>query len=160
VSDEPSGTSAKFNCVLDGGEIVKVKYGRNPEIYAETAATELLALLGYPADEVRLVRLVRCYGCPRFPFLATQMLSAARMPTLLGPYGHDAGYTDFEWPAVEHRFDGSNSSTPTRSGAISMPFAWPPSSWPTGTTSQRISDSYASMICPRSRTSPVTRPYS
>ena len=30
LSDEPSGTSAKFNCVLDGGEIIKVKYGRNP----------------------------------------------------------------------------------------------------------------------------------
>src|SRR5689334_9686012 len=31
LADEPSGTSPKFNCVLDGGEIVKVKYGRNSE---------------------------------------------------------------------------------------------------------------------------------
>src|SRR3712207_4679279 len=27
----PSGTSPKFDCVLDGGEVVKVKYSRNPE---------------------------------------------------------------------------------------------------------------------------------
>ncbi len=116
LSDEPSGTSAKFNCVLDGGEVVKVKYGRNPEIPAEAAATELLALLGYPADEVQLVRRVRCYGCPRFPFLATQLLSMARVPVLLGPYGHDDGYTDFEWPAVERRFDAPAIETAETKG--------------------------------------------
>ena len=51
----PSGTSAKFDCVLDGGEIVKVKYGRNPEIHAEAAATALLRALDYPADIVAIV---------------------------------------------------------------------------------------------------------
>jgi hypothetical protein len=81
LADEPSGTSPKFNCVLDGGEIVKVKYGRNSEIHAEAAATNVLALLGYPADHVRVVNRVRCYGCPRFPFIATQLLSIARVPT-------------------------------------------------------------------------------
>jgi hypothetical protein len=116
ISDEPSGTSAKFNCVLDGGEIIKVKYGRNPEIHAESAATELLKLLGYPADDVQLVRRVRCYGCPRFPFLATQLLSIARVPVLLGPYGHDGGYTDFEWPAVERRFDAPAIETAETKG--------------------------------------------
>jgi hypothetical protein len=105
LADEPSGTSPKFNCVLDGGEIVKVKYGRNSEIHAEAAATTLLSLLGYPADDVRVVRRVRCYGCPRFPFLATQLLSIAHVPALLGPHGYDDGYTDFEWVAVERRFD-------------------------------------------------------
>ena len=116
ISDEPSGTSAKFNCVLDGGEIIKVKYGRNPEIHAEVAATELLGLLGYPADDVQLVRRVRCYGCPRFPFLTSQVLSMARVPVLFGPYGHDNGYTDFEWPAVERRFEAPAIETAETKG--------------------------------------------
>ena len=30
VARYPSGTSAKFDCVLEGGEIVNLKYGRNP----------------------------------------------------------------------------------------------------------------------------------
>jgi hypothetical protein len=34
LNDPPSGTTAKFNCVLDGGSVIKVKYGRNPEIRA------------------------------------------------------------------------------------------------------------------------------
>jgi hypothetical protein len=102
--------------VLDGGEIIKVKYGRNSEIHAETAATRLLASLGYPADEVRIVPRVRCYGCPRFPFLTTQLLSIARMPTLIGPHGYDEWYTDFEWPAVERRFGAPAIETPTTEG--------------------------------------------
>ena len=93
LSEAPSGTSAKFDCVLDGGEIIKVKYGRNSEIHAETAATRLLATLGFAADHVRIVPLVRCYGCPRFPFLATQLLSLARVPGLLAPHGYDDAYT-------------------------------------------------------------------
>ena len=116
LADEPSGTSAKFNCVLDGGEIVKVKYSRNPEIPAEAAATRLLTLLGLPADEVRIVPRVRCYGCPRFPFLATQLLSLAHVPTLLGPHGYSNAYTDFEWPAVERRFDAPAIRTPAVEG--------------------------------------------
>ena len=116
LAEEPSGTSAKFNCVLDGGEIIKVKYGRNSEIHAETAATRLLASLGYPADDVRIVPRVRCYGCPRFPFLTTQLLSIARVPTLIGPHGYDEWYTDFEWPAVERRFGAPAIETPTTEG--------------------------------------------
>jgi hypothetical protein len=119
LAEPPSGTSAKFNCVLDGGEIIKVKYGRNSEIHAETAATRLLALLGYPADEVRIVPRVRCYGCPRFPFLTTQLLSIARMPTLIGPHGYEEWYTDFEWPAVERRF-----GAPAIEAATTEGWAW------------------------------------
>jgi hypothetical protein len=116
LAGAPSGTSAKFDCVLDGGQIIKVKYGRNSEIHAEAAATHLLALLDFPADEVHIVRRVRCYGCPRFPFLTTQLLSIARMPTLIGPHGYDQWYTDFEWPAVERRFDAPAIETPTTEG--------------------------------------------
>jgi hypothetical protein len=116
LADEPSGTSPKFNCVLDGGEIVKVKYGRNSEIHAEAAATRLLTLLGYPGDDVRIVSRVRCYGCPRFPFLGTQLLSIARLPALLGPHGYDDAYTDFDWVGVEHRFNAPAIETPDAEG--------------------------------------------
>ncbi len=104
LSNEPSGTSAKFDCVLDGGDIIKVKYGRNSEIHAEAAATRLLTALGFAADRVRIVPLVRCFGCPRFPFLTTQLLAMARLPGLLAPHGYEDAYTDFEWVAVEQRF--------------------------------------------------------
>jgi hypothetical protein len=116
VAEVPSGTSAKFDCVLEGGEVVKVKYGRNSEIHAETAATRLLASLGYAADEVQIVPRVRCYGCPRFPFFTTQLLTLARMPLLLAPHGYDGAYTDFEWPAVERRFHAPAIETPTTEG--------------------------------------------
>lgn len=111
-----SGTSAKFECVLDGGEIVKVKYGRNAEIHGETAATRLLRLLGYPADDVTIVPRIRCYGCPRFPFLTMTLLSAAGATAFLEPYGYDGGYTDFEWAAVERRFPAPAIETAGEAG--------------------------------------------
>jgi hypothetical protein len=116
LAELPSGTSAKFDCVLEGGEIIKVKYGRNSEIHAETAATRLLASLGYAADDMQIVPRVRCYGCPRFPFFTTQLLTLARMPLLLAPHGYDGAYTDFEWPAVERRFHAPAIETLTTEG--------------------------------------------
>jgi hypothetical protein len=103
--DEPSGTSSKFDCVLANGQIVKVKYGRNSEIHAEAAASALLARLGYATDRVRIVPRVRCYGCPRYPFLMSQLLFLAGLPDPLDPDGYDSGYTDFDWVSVESRFD-------------------------------------------------------
>jgi hypothetical protein len=48
-----------------------VKYGRrNPEVFAEVAATRLLTALGFAADRMHLVARVECAGCPRFPFQA------------------------------------------------------------------------------------------
>jgi hypothetical protein len=116
LHDQPSGTSAKFDCVLDGGEVIKVKYGRNSEIHAEAAATHLLAALGFAADHVRIVPLVRCYGCPRFPFFTTQLLSLARVPDLLAPHGYDDAYTDFEWVAVEQKFPAPPIETDATQG--------------------------------------------
>lgn len=104
LRDDPTGTSAKFNCVLPDGEVVKVKYGRNPEIHAEVAATRLLSALGFPADEMEIVPRLRCHGCPRFPFLAMQLLWLTSSTELLAPHGHDDGFTDFEWVAVERKF--------------------------------------------------------
>jgi hypothetical protein len=91
--------------VLESGPVVKVKYGRNPEVHAETAASALLTTLGYAADHVSIVPRLRCHGCPRYPFLLSRLLSLAQIPNPLAPDGFDSGYTDFEWVSVESRFD-------------------------------------------------------
>src|SRR5204863_3831455 len=114
--DDPSGTSPKFACRLEDGEMIKVKYGRNPEIQAEAAGTRLLRSLGFAADDVRIVPVVRCYGCPRFPFFTMRILSLARATTLLGEHGYDEGYTDFEWAGVERKFPARSIRTDAGEG--------------------------------------------
>src|ERR1041384_7697921 len=44
------GTTPKFDCRTPEGVVLKVKYGDNPEIPADVAASQLLALLGFGAD--------------------------------------------------------------------------------------------------------------
>ena len=112
----PDGTSAKFDCVLEDGTVVKVKYGRNPEIHAEAAATRLLARLGYPADLVTLVPRLRCYGCPRYPFFAMRLLTLAGAASRLTPHGYADGFSDFAWVAVERRFPAAAIETPVQEG--------------------------------------------
>jgi hypothetical protein len=112
----PTGTSAKFDCVLDGGAIVKIKYSRNPEIQAEVAATRLARALGFGADRVDIVPRLRCFGCPRFPFFTTRVLSSGFADRLLGMYGYDGGYTDFEWVALERKFPAPAIETATHHG--------------------------------------------
>lgn len=112
----PTGTTAKFDCVLEGGEVVKIKYSRNPEIQAEVAATRLVSALGFGADHVVIVPRVRCHGCPRFPFLAMQLLSPRLADRIIGPHGYDEGYTDFEWVALEHKFPAPAIETTTTKG--------------------------------------------
>ena len=56
------GTAQKFDCTLDNGELIRVKYGRTQEIPSEVAASRLLHALGFGADEVMLVKQVRCDG--------------------------------------------------------------------------------------------------
>jgi hypothetical protein len=102
LPDVPSGTTPKFDCVFAGGETLKVKYGGDPELYAEVAASRLLTALGYGADDMRFVERIRCYGCPRMPFL-TEVISAS-MPVLgLDRWPRDRRYTDFTWVTVERR---------------------------------------------------------
>jgi hypothetical protein len=101
VESPRSGTTPKFDCLLANGEVVKVKYGRHPEIHAEVAAARLLQLLGYPADTVTMVPRLRCYGCPRFPFLGARVRVNPLTRNL--PIETE-GYTDFEWVSVERRF--------------------------------------------------------
>jgi hypothetical protein len=109
-----SGTSAKFDCVFDGGDVVKVKYGRNPEIHAEVAATRLLEMLRYPVDSVTSVHRLRCYGCPRFPFEAMYLEERFGLP--LVPSEGENGYTDFDWVAVERKFPAHPIETETQKG--------------------------------------------
>ena len=67
--DEPmSGATPKFTCDLGGGDVVKVKYGKNNgEVYAEVAASRLLWALGFGADHMYPVQ-VTCRDCPIEPW--------------------------------------------------------------------------------------------
>ena len=99
-----SGTTSKFRCVFDGGDVVKVKYGRNAEIHAEAAATRLLAALGFPSDFVAIIPRLRCFGCPRLPFESLFLLSLLPSRIVLAAAPRPDGYTDFDWVAVERKF--------------------------------------------------------
>jgi hypothetical protein len=112
----PSGTSAKFDCVLDGGEIVKVKYGRNPEVAAEVAATRLLSGLGYAADRMSITPSVRCHGCPRYPFFAMRLLQLTGTYSWYPEHGDLDGYSEFSWAAIERKFEAHSIETPEREG--------------------------------------------
>jgi hypothetical protein len=81
-----------------------VKYSRNPEIHAEVAATRLLTAMGYATDQVRIVERLRCHGCPRFPFLTSQLLWLVGAFDLMADRGFEGAFTDFEMVAVERRF--------------------------------------------------------
>jgi hypothetical protein len=116
LNDPPSGTTAKFNCVLDGGTVIKVKYGRNPEIQGEVAGTRLLRHMGFPADDVVIVERLRCYGCPRDPFVTVVAGTWTYTRELLGPSGFDNGYTDFDWVSVERKYPAPAIETDTTAG--------------------------------------------
>jgi hypothetical protein len=73
------GNTPKFDCKLDSGETIRVKYGfDNEEVYAEAAASRLLTALGFPTDDVYVVASVRCYGCPADPFKNAAAVPADR----------------------------------------------------------------------------------
>jgi hypothetical protein len=74
--DKATGTTAKFRCVFPGGEILKVKYGKNPEIQTEVAASRLLEAIGAGTDRVYLVNTLRCFGCPKDPDALIRCLSS------------------------------------------------------------------------------------
>jgi len=98
------GTSFKFECALAGGEIVRVKYGHEPEIHAEVAATRLLTALGYATDHMYLVPRLRCHGCPANPFVTMLVLDKIGLGSAdLKGWRH--GFKDFEWVAVERKFE-------------------------------------------------------
>jgi hypothetical protein len=116
VPHAPGGTSLKFDCALDDGEIIRVKYGHQPEVHAEVAATRLLAALGYAADHVYMTARLRCRGCPINPFVTMLVLDAISAD-LKGPRRTDDNdYRDFEWVSVERKFDAAPIEDDTREG--------------------------------------------
>jgi hypothetical protein len=114
VWSEPSGTTPKFECVFADGPTVKVKYGHDAEIHSEAAATALLRLLGYAADTVTIVARLRCYGCPRHPFVAAHLRRTFFVPFV--PDEITDGYTDFEWVSVEQKFPATALETDVVAG--------------------------------------------
>jgi hypothetical protein len=103
------GLTPKFQCVLAGGQVVKVKYGQaNRETRAEVAGSRLAKALGFGADDMSVVGRVRCFGCPSYPY--------PKFPwwdSLFADYGR---YADFEAPVIERLFDGLEIRTPEREG--------------------------------------------
>lgn len=105
--DAPHGTTPKFECVLRNGEVVKVKYGwATAEVHAEVAASHLLAALGFGADQMFFLPRLRCFGCPRFPFEATEVLERLGAREAVVRRLPEDRYVDFEWVAAERRFPG------------------------------------------------------
>ena len=100
------GTSPKFDCTLESGERIRVKYGRTPEIPSEVAVSRLLHALGFGADDVMLVPKLRCYGCPAEPFVTMRTLGLAGAHELYGKVMNKDSYKDFEWVAVERKHWG------------------------------------------------------
>ena len=116
VDGAAHGTTAKFDCVLRDGEIVKVKYGHTGEIHAEVAASRLLTALGFGADRMYLVPHLRCYGCVRTPFYTNWVLDKLHARGFVAGSVPEDLYTDFEWPAVERRFEGLRIETARSEG--------------------------------------------
>jgi hypothetical protein len=100
------GTTPKFDCTLVNGEQIRVKYGNGAEIPAEAAGTRLVRALGFGADTITLVKRLRCYGCPVDPFATIKTIGLVRAGEL---YSHTLDYEqfrDYEWVAMERKFDG------------------------------------------------------
>ena len=100
------GTAQKFDCTLENGEQIRVKYGRTQEIPSEVAASRLLHALGFGADEVMLVKQVRCYGCPAEPFVTMKAVDLTDTDALYKKFVNYDQFKDFEWAAVERKHQG------------------------------------------------------
>jgi hypothetical protein len=113
---EANGTTPKFACTLTSGEVIKVKYGRNPEIAAEVAATRLLEALRFGADRMYLVRRVRCYGCPSDPFRIQQAADLVKGQKLLTKAIDFSTWSEFDWAAIERKGDVPDIAAPGTEG--------------------------------------------
>ena len=110
------GTTPKFHCVLDHGSEIRAKYGRGEEIPAEAAATRLLTALGFGADRVALVERLRCYGCPREPFITLKLVEATKTKHVYEHVINHHNYQEFEWVALEQKFDAPAIETADEEG--------------------------------------------
>ena len=104
--EETSGTTPKFDCELPSGEKIKVKYSGSKEIPSETAATRLLHALGFGADRVSRVDVVRCYGCPIQPFHTRALLEMLNLTGHVDKRIDYSSHRDFKNVSVERNLDG------------------------------------------------------
>jgi hypothetical protein len=106
VHKATSGTTWKFECRAENGDVLKVKYGWSVERHAEVAATRLLRALGFAADEVWMAERVTCHGCPPWPFqmrlLAEQFLLDSLFERVVG----GTRPREFQWVSVERKIAG------------------------------------------------------
>ncbi len=114
---ELGGTAPKFDCNLESGELIRVKYGKTGEVPAEVASTRLLRALGFGADYVQFVEQLKCYGCPEEPFSVMKAVEITRAERLYESLmlSYD-DYEQFDWPAIEQRFEGLPVETEQMSG--------------------------------------------
>jgi hypothetical protein len=110
------GTTPKFHCLLESGEEVRAKYGPGGEIPAEAAATRLLSVLGFGADRVTLVKRLRCYGCPKEPFVTSKIVESTGTGKLYEKTIDHGEFEEFEWIALEHRLPAPPIETDDRKG--------------------------------------------
>ena len=103
ILDAPNGTAPKFDCTLDSGERIRVKYGRTPEIPSEIAASRLLHALGFGSDTVTLYEHVRCFGCPKDPFITMKAVDFTGAEGLYSKLVNYDTFEDFEWALVERK---------------------------------------------------------
>ena len=106
VPKPTSGTTSKFDCQLESGEIIKVKYGRSRERQGEIAATRLLDALGFAADRVMFVDRVRCFGCPPSPFKLRRVAEEFWAGRLLELFVNYDRFRDFHSVSIERKHDG------------------------------------------------------
>lgn len=104
-----TGRTPKFHCEVADGRVLKVKYGAyNAELQAEIAGTRLLRALGFPADDMFVVRTVQCAGCPALPFQALRCRERIGVEPLCFIGGIDYAHVRAIAPAViERRMEGT-----------------------------------------------------
>jgi hypothetical protein len=114
---ELGGTTPKFDCHLENGELVRVKYGKTGEVPAEVATTRLLRALGFGADQVTYVERLHCYGCPKEPFSVMKAVEVTKAEALYKKLmlSYD-DYEPFTWAAVERKFEGRAIETEKLAG--------------------------------------------
>jgi hypothetical protein len=110
--DAVSGSTPKFDCALDDGRVVKVKYGReNPEVYSEVIASRLLSALGFPTDRMFVVERVSCRGCPPDPFPGLQCLNDGGTEETCFPGRTDQQVEEFDHAVIELPLKGRRIET-------------------------------------------------
>jgi hypothetical protein len=114
--DDLGGTTPKFDCLLQTGEEVRIKYGNGPEAPSETAASRLLRALGFGADDVTLVERLRCFGCPKEPFSVMKAVEITRAEPLYEHVVDYNSYEDFEWVALERKMNARPVETEKLAG--------------------------------------------